>query len=188
MSAPIGKLAVRIGHMLWSSRTVAALAMVAMLAACGQSSDKAGASGQSRQNPDKRKSVDMVDPDMVAAVSSARSSTPISLRFRLSARPVVGTSLQVVVALIPAADVAISHIHVSFQPGEGLQLQSERNLEINDPTAGGVIEQELSVLPQQPGVLSLNATIVVDLDGGSLARSYSIPLIASDNPGASRSP
>jgi hypothetical protein len=162
--------------------------MVAMLAACGQGGDKAGGSGQSRQGSDRRKSVDVVDPDMVAAVSSARSSSPISLRFRLSARPVVGTALQVVVALIPAADVAISHIHASFQPGEGLQLQTERNLDVNDPTAGGVIEQELTVVAQQPGVLSLNATIVLDLDGGSLARSYTIPLIASDNPGASRSP
>jgi hypothetical protein len=36
--------------------------------------------------------------------------------------------------------------------------------------------------------LSLNATIVVDMDSGSLARSYSIPLIASDNPSPPRSP
>jgi len=175
--------------MLWSSRALATLAMAATLAACGQATDKSGAAGQSRQpGPDKHKAGDLLDPDMVAAVSSAHSSTPIAMKFRLSGRPLVGAPLQVVVALIPAADVTISHIHASFQPGEGLQLQAERSLDINDPTAGGVIEQELSVVPQQPGVLSLNATVVVDMDGGSLARSYAIPLIASDNPSAPRSP
>jgi len=44
------------------------------------------------------------------------------------------------------------------------------------------IEQELSVVPLQSGVLSLGATVVVDMDGGSLARSYAIPLIVRDNP------
>ena len=182
----------KIAQKVWSSRALATISMAAMLAACGQATNKAGAAGQSQQqNRDMKlahKSGDMLDPDMVAAVSSAHSSTPIGMKFRLSARPVVGTALQVVVALLPAADVAISHIHASFQPGEGLQLQAERTLDISDPTAGAVIEQELSVVPQQPGVLSLNATIVVDMDGGSLARSYSIPLIASDNPSQSRSP
>jgi Ser/Thr protein kinase RdoA (MazF antagonist) len=92
------------------------------------------------------------------------------------------------VALVTATDVAISHIRASFQPGDGLQLQAERNLDISDPGAGAVIEQELSVVPQQAGVLSLNATVVVDMDGGSLARSYSIPLIAGDNPAPAHTP
>jgi hypothetical protein len=177
---------VKIAHRCWSSGVVAAAAMATLLAACGQATNKAGAAGPAQQQ--NRKSADLLDPDMVTAVSSAHSSTPIGLKFRLSARPVVGTELQVVVALIPAAGVGISHIHASFQPGEGLQLQAERTLDISDPTAGGVIEQELSVVPQQPGVLSLNATIVVDLDDGSLARSYTIPLIASDNPSRARPP
>jgi hypothetical protein len=178
-------------HMLWSARALAAVAMAAVLAACGQGAHKAGAGGQSQQNRDLsqgHKSGDTLDPDMVAAVSSAHSSTPISMKFRLAARPVVGSPLQVLVALIPAADVSISHIHAAFQPSDGLQLQGEHGFDVNGPDAGVVIEQELSVVPQQPGVLSLNATVVVDLDGGSLARSYSIPLIAGDNPSQPRSP
>ena len=112
----------------------------------------------------------------------------ISMRFALSARPVIGTPLTVTVALVTATDVAISHIRASFQPGDGLQLQAERNIDISDPGAGAVIEQELSVVPQQAGVLSLNATVVVDMDGGSLARSYTIPLIAADNSAPAHTP
>src|SRR6202044_4038462 len=93
------------------------------------------------------KSGPAIDPDMVSPVSSAHSNTPISMRFALSARPVIGTPLIVRVALVTATDVAISHIRASFQPGDGLQLQAERNLDISEPGAGAVIEQELSVVP-----------------------------------------
>jgi hypothetical protein len=172
---------VKITQMVWSSRALATIAIATLLAACGQSAHRPGAAAQSQQqNGDDKtghRAAATVDPDMVMAVSSARSSTPIGMKFVLLARPVVGTALTVKVALIPAPDVGISHIHASFQPGDGLQLQSERSLDINDPQAGTVIEQQLSVVPQQTGILSLNATVVVDMEGGSLARSYSIPLI-----------
>lgn len=179
-------------HMVWDFRTLATMAMAAMLVACGRGAHQAGAAGQSQQQSrdmgSGRKSATAIDPDMVAAVSPAHSNTPISMRFTLSARPVIGTPLTVTVALITAADVAITHVRASFQPGDGLQLQAERNLDVGNPGAGAVIEQELSVVPQQAGVLSLNATVVVDMDGGSLARSYSIPLIAGDNPAPARTP
>jgi hypothetical protein len=178
--------------MVWDRRTLLAIAMAVMPVACGRGAHQAGGAGQSQQqNRDMGaagKSGVAVDPDMVAAVSSAHTNTPISMRFALSARPVIGTPLIVRVALITATDVAISHVRASFQPGDGLQLQAERNLDISEPGAGAVIEQELSVVPQQAGVLSLNATVVVDMDGGSLARSYSIPLIAGDNPAPAHAP
>lgn len=170
----------KIAQMVWSSRALATIAIATLLAACGQSVNRSGAAGQQQQERDQKpghKAADTLDPDMVMAVSSARSSTPIGMKFVLSARPVVGTALTVTVALIPAPDVGIRHIHASFLPGEGLQLQSDRTLDLNEPDAGRVIEQQLSVVPQQSGVLSLNATVVVDMDGGSLARSYAIPLI-----------
>jgi hypothetical protein len=178
--------------MVWDRRTLVAIAMVVMPVACGHGAHQAGGAGQSQQQ--KRdagvaaKSGALVDPDMVAAVSTAHSTTPISMRFALSARPVIGTPLTVRLALVTATGVAISHIRASFQAGDGLQLQNERDLDISDPGAGAVIERELSVVPQQAGVLSLNATVVVDTDGSSLARSYSIPLIASDNPAPAHAP
>jgi hypothetical protein len=150
------------------------------------SGSKSGAAAQSQASSQGTKSLhssgDTPDPDLVSAVSSAHSNTPIGMKFGLAARPAVGTPLKVTVALIPAAGAGISHIHASFQPGDGLLLQSDRTLDVTDPGAGVMIEQELSVVPQQSGVLSLGATVVVDMDGGSLARSYAIPLIVRDNP------
>jgi hypothetical protein len=177
--------------MVWSSRALATIAIGSVLAACGQSAHRSGAADQSQQSRELKsghQAADQLDPDMVSAVSSARSTTPIAMKFVLSSRPAVGTPLTLTVALIPAPNAGINHIHASFQPGEGLQLQSDRTLDINDPDAGTVIQQQLSVVPQQSGVLNLNATVVVDMEGGSLARSYAIPLIVRDNPAAARSP
>ena len=162
-----------------------------MLAACGHSSGGAASSGQSQQSRDAtaaRKTAELVDPDMVTAVSSAHSTTPINMKFKLASRPSVGTALQLTVVLIPAADANISRIYVSFQPVDGLQLQTDRTLDIRSPDAGQPIEQQLSLVPQQSGVLTLNATVMVDMDGSSLSRSYSIPVIVSDNLSPPHSP
>jgi hypothetical protein len=139
-------------QLVWSFRALAAIAIVIVLAACGQSAHRPGTAGQSQQqnggDRSGHKGSATVDPDMVMAVSSTRSSTPIGMKFAPLGRPVVGTALTVKVALILAPDIGISHIHASFQPGEGLQLQSERTLDINEPETGAVIEQQLSVVPQ----------------------------------------
>ena len=39
----------------------------------------------------------------------------------------------------------------------------------------------MTVVPQRNGVLSLSATLVIDYDNGSVARTYVIPLIAANN-------
>jgi hypothetical protein len=121
------------------------------------------------------------DPEMVSAVSAAgNSTTPVSMKFKLAARPIVTMPVQLLVSLLPAPEVAISHIRISFQAGEGLQLQSEKILDVSEPTPGTPIQQELTLMPQQNGVLSLTATVLVDTDRGSISRTYSIPLIATD--------
>ena len=176
----------QIVQFLCGARNVAAIATAGLLVACGMSGNKSGTAAPSQQTGRDTKaahmSADSIDPELVTAVSSAHSNTPIAMKFGLAERPAIGAPLKVTVALIPAVDAGIRHIHASFQPGDGLLLQSDRTLDISDPGPGTVIEQELSVVPQQSGVLSLGATIVVDTDGGSLARSYAIPLIVRDNP------
>jgi len=122
------------------------------------------------------------DADMVAAVSMTGSDATIGMKFRLDGRPVVGTPLQIVLALVPSANAGITHIHGSLQAGEGLQLQSQRTFDINSPQDGVTLKQEVTVVPQQDGVLSLSATLLIDFDNGSLARTYSIPLIAATHP------
>ena len=163
------------------------VALLALLCACGSSTAPSGA-GQGRPDSQHKASAkpraeapDAVGPDMVAAVSPGGSDPPIGMKFRLDTRPVVGMPAQLVLALIPTPGVEISHIHGSLQVAEGLQLQSPRSFDINAPQGSAPLEQDVTVVPQRNGVLSLSATLVVDYDNGSVARTYVIPLIAANN-------
>ncbi len=122
---------------------------------------------------------DSIDADMVAAVSAGGSGPPIGVKFRLETRPVVGAPAQLVLALLPTPGLEISHIHASLQPQEGLQLQSARTFDIDDPQDGATLAQDVTVVPQHEGVLSLTAVVVVDYNATSVARTYVIPLIAA---------
>jgi hypothetical protein len=159
-----------------------ALAWVVLGAGCTrspQSPGQAKAAGQARPAP-----AAAVDPDMVNAVSAANSTTPISLKFRIQNRPLVGQPVTIELALIPAQGVDIDHIHTSFQVGDGMQLSSERAFDVEQPASGVPLEHELTVLPQQPGVLQVTAIVIVDSESGSIARSYAIPVIAEAPPTA----
>jgi hypothetical protein len=163
---------------------VMVLAVAGLVSGCSRSAQGLGAlhmkhSGDSAAAPSAK--AGGIDPDMVNAVSAAgASTTPISMKFKLGGRPLVTTPLQLTVLVIPSPDVTINHIHVSFQPSDGLQLQTDRTMDLTQLTPGTPVQQELTLVPQQSGVLSLKATVLVDTDSQSISRSYSIPLIAAD--------
>lgn len=162
------------------------LAAAGSLGGCGRSAQDAGAAHAMRSGKSEvttsGKAGYGIDPDMVNAVSAAGvSTTPISMKFKLGARPLVTTPLQLTVLVIPSPDVTINHIHVSFQPGDGLQMQSDRTVDLVAPSPGIPVQEELTLVPQQIGVLSLKATVLVDTDSQSISRTYAIPLIAADS-------
>lgn len=153
----------------------------------GPSSSDAGAVHTAHQNKAKvaASATDggkALDPDMVSAVNVNGASTELfTMKFKVESKPVVVTPVQVHIVMIPATDVSITHIQLLFQPSEGLQLQSGRSVDLTDLASGAPIEQQVTVVPQQSGVLSLSATVLVDTATQSVSRTYAIPLIASDN-------
>lgn len=158
------------------------VALPMLLMACGSSTPGGSQGAAARKAASAAaNAADAADQDMVAGVSQGGSDPPIGLKFRLDTRPVVGMPAQLVLALIPTPGVEISHIHGSLQTAEGLQLQSARSFDINAPQRGARLEQPVTVVPQRNGVLSLSATLVIDYDSGSIARTYVIPLIASNS-------
>lgn len=168
-----------------SVQCTVALAVTTLLVACGQAAKDAGVQHVQHANPvASSKPGNGIDPDMVSAVSlTGAPGTPVSMKFRLSARPQVTSPLQVTVLVIPSPDVQISGLHLSFQADDGLQLQSDRSFDLTQTTPGLPVQQEITVVPQQTGVLSLSATVLIDTDSQSISRTYSIPLIASDGHG-----
>jgi hypothetical protein len=165
-----------------------ALLLAALLGGCGQSPSTDGASSHAaRQSRSKSAAAPgsdagSIDPDMVNAVNvTGTSSSLFSMKFKFESRPQVTSPLQVSILMIPAPDVEITHMRLLFQPSEGLQLQSGRSVDLTDLSGGKPVEQQITVVPQQSGVLSLSATVLVDTSSESISRTYAIPLIASDH-------
>jgi hypothetical protein len=122
------------------------------------------------------------DADMVSAVSQVSSTTPVSLRFRLSEPPQVGQALHLDLALLQAPGLDIDSLLISLQPSDGLQIESERSVEVHAPAVGATQRIVVTLRPQAAGLLSLGATVLVNSGGGSLSRNFSIPLIAAQAP------
>jgi len=151
------------------------------LCACGSSNGPATATKPGPQPRTAAATSSTTDQDLVAAVSASGSGPPISVKFRLDTKPVVGRPTQLVVALIPSEGIESSHIHGAFQAADGLLLQSPRSFDVDVPHGGVSVQQEVTVVPQRDGVLSLSASVVIDYENTSLSRTYVIPLIAVYN-------
>ncbi len=65
---------------------------------------------------------------MVAAVSSGKSATAISVHFALGAAPSVGTSMPVKIAIVPHRP--FTSVRASFTTPEGLQVADGRRFEL----------------------------------------------------------
>jgi hypothetical protein len=191
MSAPMGSAWLQ----RWVAAAIACLLSCLLLAGCApsggassassRSAGSAGSAGQDAGAADKAQADQSADPlaGMVAAVDPAGTSSTLSVKFRIEARPVIGMPVKIMVAVIPAANVDVDHIHGSFLPGSGLLLQSDRGFDIAPVQGGSPVFREVTVVPQQTGVLSLSATLLLNTDKSSQTRTYSIPLIAADNSG-----
>lgn len=169
------------------ARGLVALVIVGLLAACGQGADKARAEHQARAEAREGagRSADAaaaLDADMVSAVTTGSSTTPVGLKFRLKEPPRVGQTLHLDLALMQEPGLDIDSIVVSFQPSEGLALESDHLLEFHTPVVGATQRLVVALRAQQPGLQSLNATVLVDSGSTSVARVFSIPLIAVDAP------
>jgi hypothetical protein len=149
--------------------------------ACGSSTQPATATHTGSRPKATPATSNPTDLDLVAAVSASGSGPPISVKFRLDTRPVVGRPTQLVLALMPSEGIENSHIHGALQVADGLLLQSPKSFDVDVPKGGDSVQQDVTVVPQRDGVLSLSASVVIDYENTSLSRTYVIPLIAVYN-------
>lgn len=170
--------------MLSALKPLTVVGLITLLCACGSSAStdalRAHFGSPHDASTNQSPAPNALYPDMVAGVSAGGSQPPIGLKFLLGTRPVVGVPVQLKLALIPTPGAEISHIHGTLQVAEGLQLQSQRTFDVDAPQNGAPVEQDVTVIPQRAGVLSLSATLEIDYDNGSIDRTYAIPLIAAN--------
>ncbi|MDP9014175.1 MAG: hypothetical protein M3O41_16255 [Pseudomonadota bacterium] len=115
---------------------------------------------------------------MVEAVTVGRSTVPVTVKFDLPQRPVVGQPLEVVLAVIPQTTAGSASLQVIG--GDGLQLAPGMGpVEIPsiDPTQ--VYRARVMLTPTADGLQLLGLNISLKHDDTNEARSFSVPLIVA---------
>lgn len=156
-----------------------ALTAAALLCACGRAGDARHSRAARAAGEAVATAASSAESDLVSAVSPAGSIGPVGLKFRVPEPPRVGQPVRLELVLAQAPSVDISHMLVSFQPSEGLEVESARIVEFDAPGVGASQHMVVILRPQQEGLLNLSATVLVDEESSSLTRSFSIPLIAA---------
>ena len=155
----------------------------ALLGACGSDGDEPSAREEHAEAQAAKKRVeppkDNEDVDMVAAPSSSKLPGAVALKFVLTKKPVVGTPVDVRLALIPTPDLL--RIAASFQASEGLELRSgAKTPTYEKPQANAAINHTLTVVPSSDGIFYITAVILSDSETSSVARTFTIPVIAGE--------
>ena len=148
------------------------------LAGCGGEAPASGAAGQAPPRPAAAPVRDDPARDMVAAVPAGRPGGPVELRFAIAGRPEVGKPFDLDVLVMPTSPAG--EIRVTFRGGDGLAIESGHEMPpVERPQVGAGIAHRLRVVPRADGIYSLTAVALVQQTSGeSLARTFSIPVIA----------
>jgi hypothetical protein len=158
----------------------AAVALVcATLAACGGGAGEGGDGGASASTREAGSAGRRGAEDwMVAAVSAGKPGAPVELGFELLERPVIGKPLPIAIAVTPRG-TDIDALDVTFQSAEGVEVVAGAALgRRTRPADGQPISHEITVVPQRDGVFYVSAVALVENSTGTIARTFSIPLIA----------
>lgn len=157
-------------------RTAVTLAVAAalLLSGCGSSESEQAAGGKPKAATNAAVTA---RPDMVAAVSSTKTPSIVELRFNIPERPTIGQPAQIQFSLTPSVD--LERLVARFQVPEGLELVSgAETARMDHPTPGAEITHTLTVIPKTDGIFNITAVVLTDTSTESVARTFSIPLIA----------
>ncbi len=119
-----------------------------------------------------------LDGDMVAAVTAGKDGNlPVRVRFALRDRPEVGQAAELDLELVPSAP--LDRLVASFHAEPGLSVSGGAEPSERDrPEPGVPIPHRLTIVPQHDGIFYVDATVLADLGNESLARTFTIPVIA----------
>ena len=154
---------------------IVAIAVVA-LGGCGFSGSDSGTGASASTPKGARAAHQIARPDMVAAVSSNKSPGAVEVRFTIPERPIVGQPLDIQLSLTPS--IELERLVARFQVPEGVQLVSGAETGHDRPAIGTEISHTLTVVPKADGIYNITAVVLTDSDKASIARTFSIPLIA----------
>jgi len=159
------------------------LCAVALVAACHGDSGQAPLSGLTPHPHAARAAKRGPTPDeltagMVEAVTIGRSTVPVLVKFELPQRPMVGQSLDVVVAVMPQIEANPAVLVAAGS--DGLQLAPDAGpIEMPSVEPTQVYRQSIRILPTVEGVQLLGLSVSLKHDEITETRAFSVPLIVA---------
>jgi hypothetical protein len=120
---------------------------------------------------------DELTAGMVEAVTIGKSTVPITVKFELHERPVVGRPLDVIIAVLPQVTGAAT---LQVTGSAGLQLApGAETVKIPSIESAQAYRVTISTTPTADGVQGLGINVSVTHDDTTEARSFSVPVIVS---------
>lgn len=151
--------------------------MLLLVAGCSGQQQPAATSGRAPAAAAVKAGSVQAD-DLVAAVTTARSRTPIDVKFRLKSRPQLNAPLEIELALAVTTPGEVTRVLLSLQGLEGFELVSDQRVVFEQFEQSATQTTTLVAMPRRAGIYYITATALVDDSrGGSLSRVYSIPVV-----------
>jgi hypothetical protein len=171
--------------MIRMNRLAICLAIAALaLAACGSDPDPDAAAAA----PKPTANLPPADPlaRMAQAVGNGKPGAAVIIRYEFSAKPAVGTPMELQLAFIPQAGVDALDIMVSGM--DGVTLSGPLSASFPEVVPSKPYQHTVSLLPDRAGVFYLSVVATTQIGNSSLSRTFAIPLAVGNVPAKQKAP
>jgi hypothetical protein len=116
--------------------------------------------------------------NMVEAVAQGKSQAPVSLKFDLLQRPIVGQPVEIIIALLP--QIPASPASIAVTGSDGLKFAAgDAEIDIPSVEAAQVYRHSIKVTPTTEGVMFVNLNVSLKHDEATDSRVFSLPIIVA---------
>lgn len=117
---------------------------------------------------------------MVHGVSPGKASAPVDLKFTVTSKPVLGTPVEIDLAVIALTNA--DSMTLSVQGGSGIDLDSATSLASFPKSSPGALHRhKLRVTPRAEGAFNVTVLVTMVVPGSGLqSRSFAIPLLVGN--------
>jgi predicted small lipoprotein YifL len=162
-----------------------AIATVVLLAACG--SKEAQPVAPSMPQVQKEKTPDDPTARMARAVTIGQSNVPVELKYEILNKPIVGTPVEIELAVIPT--FGADSLSIAFAGSSGLTLSADSAPNVDKVKVKQVERVKLSAQAHEATVFYITVTATLYNAGTSSARVFALPIIMSSaSPAAAATP
>lgn len=164
-------------------RVLFALCVAALIAGCGSGSDTSAPTPAAADKPPEPAAATPTEPakpdptaGMANAVGTGKPGAPVSLKYDLLSKPVVGQPVEVDLAIVPTAPIAL--LKTSVTGMEGLSLGGTESItDVENPSFDEPTRFRFTVTPNENGMFYVTVMLSVTSTGAEQFRSFSIPLV-----------